>query len=320
MKHLIVFYYIITFTAGFAAIISTLIIYFITKKKIAKYYLIFLILLTILIVTYTFYFYIFTIISYQNIYLEILFTMLFFLIDGALIYIIPYTLHLLIGKTFSGKKKVFFGSITLLPVIMLLIPYFAGGDQYKTFDLICYEFYSIYLNILYIEIIYIILLIIKNLKTIQDIEIRKILKTILILGIIFFPAFIVDGYWKIFQVKLKLFPRNFNLMPVFYFSWSIISLIYSIKDFFKKMDPFTNLSSINLSGEFIKNFEITERETEVLTMILRGMNYNEIGNKLFISAGTIKNYAYSIYKKTGVNSKIALINLINNFKLGSVKE
>jgi ligand-binding sensor domain-containing protein/DNA-binding CsgD family transcriptional regulator len=66
---------------------------------------------------------------------------------------------------------------------------------------------------------------------------------------------------------------------------------------------------------FIKH-NISEREREVILLILRGKSNKDIEEELFISLGTVKNHVYSIYQKLNVNSRIQLIHLFENIKGG----
>lgn len=56
---------------------------------------------------------------------------------------------------------------------------------------------------------------------------------------------------------------------------------------------------------------LTSREKEIAEYICMGLSNKEIGEKLFISANTVKNHVYNIYKKVNVKNKVELINLIN---------
>ncbi len=60
---------------------------------------------------------------------------------------------------------------------------------------------------------------------------------------------------------------------------------------------------------FSEIYGISEREEEVLFLLLKGLNIKDIGEKLFISPGTVKNHVLKIYSKTGVHSRIELSNL-----------
>ena len=65
----------------------------------------------------------------------------------------------------------------------------------------------------------------------------------------------------------------------------------------------------------MENF--TEREREVLFLLLRGLNNKEISKKLFISNHTTKAHVASIYKKLGVSNRVQAA--IKSMKLGADK-
>jgi len=50
-------------------------------------------------------------------------------------------------------------------------------------------------------------------------------------------------------------------------------------------------------------FNLTEREQEILKLLVHGMQYKEIGNQLQISPNTAKKHVMNIYAKLHVNSK-----------------
>ena len=50
-------------------------------------------------------------------------------------------------------------------------------------------------------------------------------------------------------------------------------------------------------------FQLSEREKEVLQLLSLGLDYKEIGAKIFISPNTVKKHTISIYQKLHVNSK-----------------
>ena len=60
-------------------------------------------------------------------------------------------------------------------------------------------------------------------------------------------------------------------------------------------------------------YNISEREQEIILLILKGKSNKEIEDELFISLKTVKNHIYNIYQKLKVNNRFQLINLLNNF-------
>ena len=56
---------------------------------------------------------------------------------------------------------------------------------------------------------------------------------------------------------------------------------------------------------------LTARELDVLRLVYEGKNNPEIAEALFISRNTVKKHLQNIYEKTGVNSRMELIYVIN---------
>ena len=55
----------------------------------------------------------------------------------------------------------------------------------------------------------------------------------------------------------------------------------------------------------IKTLELTEREIEVLQLVVLGYSNKEIGKKLFITNHTVKAHLTQIYKKLEVTNRTA---------------
>ncbi len=72
------------------------------------------------------------------------------------------------------------------------------------------------------------------------------------------------------------------------------------------LSPQVNLAKL-LSG-----FNISQREAEIIGLILRGLSNKEIGDNLFISLETVKKHVSNIYKKLGVKNRLQMSFLIQN--------
>lgn len=59
----------------------------------------------------------------------------------------------------------------------------------------------------------------------------------------------------------------------------------------------------------IENYNLTDREKEVLMLLVEGLEYKEIGLKMNISPNTIRNHISNIYKKLHVTSKAQAVRL-----------
>ena len=63
--------------------------------------------------------------------------------------------------------------------------------------------------------------------------------------------------------------------------------------------------------EDFSKYHITEREFDVIKLIRKGMTNKEIGYELGISVNTVNNHIANIFQKTGVRSRIDLLNVLN---------
>ncbi|MDP3443871.1 MAG: response regulator transcription factor, partial [Ignavibacteria bacterium] len=52
-----------------------------------------------------------------------------------------------------------------------------------------------------------------------------------------------------------------------------------------------------------EDYNLSERETEILKLLVEGLSNNEISDRLFISVITVRNHIGHIYQKLHVHSK-----------------
>ncbi|HCC36710.1 MAG TPA: hypothetical protein DEQ14_03325, partial [Treponema sp.] len=65
-----------------------------------------------------------------------------------------------------------------------------------------------------------------------------------------------------------------------------------------------------LSGAFIEKYEITQREREVIEIMLDGKTDKEIAVHLNIAVNTVQAHLKRIYRKTGTSGRFALSSLV----------
>lgn len=60
----------------------------------------------------------------------------------------------------------------------------------------------------------------------------------------------------------------------------------------------------------LEEYELSQREREILALLVRGRKNKAIASELFISENTVKVHVYNIYKKMGVGSRLELFELL----------
>ncbi|GJQ21228.1 MAG: DNA-binding response regulator [Bacteroidia bacterium] len=73
------------------------------------------------------------------------------------------------------------------------------------------------------------------------------------------------------------------------------------------MTPFVAKKAMEMFRKYVpapsEKTSLTAREREILALLVDGMNYNGIAEKLFISLDTVRNHIRHIYEKLHVHSK-----------------
>ena len=67
--------------------------------------------------------------------------------------------------------------------------------------------------------------------------------------------------------------------------------------------------------QYLNKYDISQREKEIIFLLLKGKSNKEIEDALFIAMGTVKNHIYSIYQKIGVKNRAQLLTLFKNLQV-----
>ena len=76
---------------------------------------------------------------------------------------------------------------------------------------------------------------------------------------------------------------------------------------------FTNMKESERDSvitDFQDDKQLTDREIEVVELLLKGYTYRAIAERLVISENTMKYHVKNIYQKLNINSKMELIKIL----------
>lgn len=208
-------------------------------------------------------------------------------------------IHALLGKHISKIKQIVIFVITAFQLIAITICYLDTGlsalrhmGQASLIVIITYE----------------ALMVIVNHREIQDKELKHAATIFSMITLSFIP-FLVLGYIRseIYVLKNLQALKAFSL-PTYFFIINIGTLLWSYTYFNTPAYIVEN----KLTGYFIKKYGITNKEGEIIELILSGLTYKQIAENLFISPKTVDNHVQNIYRKLKVTNKIQLFNLIHS--------
>ena len=86
----------------------------------------------------------------------------------------------------------------------------------------------------------------------------------------------------------------------------------------KEVNVLFNADSLNteegtlIKDDFAKTNSLSNRETEVLELMIENLSNTEIASKLFIGFETVKSHRKNIYRKLGVNNILDLYKLLHS--------
>jgi DNA-binding CsgD family transcriptional regulator len=67
-------------------------------------------------------------------------------------------------------------------------------------------------------------------------------------------------------------------------------------------------------GQISTKYKLTDRENEVLKLLLKGKSIQSLAHELYISESTVQKHIYSVYKKLKISNRMQLLNLTRRFK------
>lgn len=121
-----------------------------------------------------------------------------------------------------------------------------------------------------------------------------------------------DGKWsdKFAEIEIIINPP---FWMTWWFRFLIISVIIGTVVMFHRTRAQKMTLKIKSESQMKRisiKYDISEREQEIIELILKGKSNKEIEDALFISIKTVKSHIYNIYKKLGVKNRLELIHKI----------
>lgn len=304
MKNVTLLIYAASFSVGLTALVVSALLFLKYGLILLKYYLFFLVFFTAALIADTVNLSIRSFIDYPTGLMHIVRGIITLAACCPLIYIVPLFVHRLVGVVFTTKKKILFailGGLTL--VVSLSLLFSPSGSNANAADI------GIFIcgGILFSTILYSCVIALKNATAIKNEIIRNLVKNMAVISISATAFFIVDVYYLRQHVLPLIFPDGFCFNPFIYFFWNICSIVVFGRYFFLKSVQFEIKDNLHYLA---KQYGITNREFEIVNLVMEGLSNEGIGGRIGVSLSTVKKHVYNIYQKMGINNRMELVNLL----------
>jgi len=298
MKDITLLYCIISLFAGVSSISISCFIYNSNKKKSLKFFIalnlsFFAIQNSIALVLYSKY------VILVNPFIPFLYKFLDFVGTSFSSLFGLLFINYLFGLEITNRKKKIFLSIFAFHLIGIAI-YYLFETHYIFKFVIRASILGVIVYELYVGL--------KNYNQVVNKDLKQAIKSFILITIVFLPFIILESYKPYIQLIKNIELLKITALPSYFLIINIFNLIFALKYF--NTPPF--IANNKLTDYFKQNYEITEKQSEIIELIIEGVTYKQIAEKLFISPKTVDNHVQNIYKKLNVNSKMQLSHFVRS--------
>lgn len=296
MKHVYFLYFLITLSTGIISLGIATFIYLKTKDAIIRYYLYFYVPFTLVVVFYTAEAYIE--VNIPTIYPDILLIVEYCATTSllTLIFVVPVSVHYLSSVPHTTIRNIIFGGLALLAYMGYQVMEFIITDETVSRfgeNLISAMFIAVMLYCVITDMYYH--------RRIDD-PIKESLerKGSIFLGLSL-PGLIYDMFLG------DIFP--FRFYPILYCGFSLFFTRYFLTYYTHQAHV---PEQVLPPEKFFEQYNISPREQELITLVLKGYSNQKIAETLYISLHTVKAHLRNIYPKLGIKSRYELITLLKD--------
>jgi DNA-binding CsgD family transcriptional regulator len=297
MRHLVMAFYVLALVAGTVSMSQTFMVWQRYRKHVIRTYGVFLLSLYLILVGFLVNMY--ASIALPGGSLEARSIVWIVQAAGGILFIAasPSFYHSLVDLPFTRTRRILFFVLDALVCVAALcavaFPRWLPADEFLA-------------GVLFGMIVYGLVFIAARLGRVGDRTLRRALVIFIALTAVFFPLMVIDAAME-FLPFLAVFGFLENLaQPLYFLVLNCLTIAFGLK----YLNRPAYAEKEVLTEHFVSAFGISQREREIIGLLLTGIGTKEIAAKLFISAKTADNHVTNIYRKLGVRSRVQMFQLI----------
>ncbi|MFW6015462.1 MAG: response regulator transcription factor [bacterium] len=298
MEQIIFVYYFISYSLGIFCLGSFFLIQKYNKNEIVKLFMLWYIMFLFFMFNATLNFYIESILEVDQIIVNKIQIIQFASLVISML-ILTYLINKLYLVPFSKFINKIFSGLAIIILSFIFIKEFIDQNLFE---------HSSYFDdelVLVVMFIYNITIFMRYKHKLENKKLFLIIKDNFFIILFFMPGFILD--------KFMALSGNYMIFtPLFFCIISLISLNAFIKYNYNAQSEKYTMPEV-----FVKKYNITNREKDVIILLLKGLSYKKISELLVISISTVRTHVMNIYKKVNINSRYELYDAVQ--ELSKVK-
>jgi len=143
-------------------------------------------------------------------------------------------------------------------------------------------------------------------KQVKQKKLKKPVLLTCIIKLVFAPFFIFSHVYYVISDSF-IFNYYFNILFLL-----VLFTLLSIQNI-KHISDESRVLPTAIPSSFIKEYQLTKREKEIIEKLIQGLKPQYIAGSLFISIKTVNTHIHHIYQKCFINSRWELIHLLRSY-------
>lgn len=299
MDDLSLIYYVFTFAFGLGTLFTYILIVLKTRSLLLFHILVFYIVFTLSIISHI----------YRESFGErpgfLAYELYIFVpavfVESLFIFSIPFFTGYIANLKHRKLRNFIFAFLALLNFIHTL------GVKFSFWEPLHLSELSLFGLLLNGSIAFSVISALLNYRNIEDRENKVLLRNVCIVATIFFP----------FTVYEQIYELPILINPLLYCSFCVVFIIFIVKIYFRDyylskedIDSLDDRTGGSVETTVFDMYSLSEREREVISLVLKGYSNKKIAEMLFISVSTVKTHIHNTFQKTKTSNRYELIHLI----------
>jgi DNA-binding CsgD family transcriptional regulator len=207
-------------------------------------------------------------------------------------YLLSRSLYRLMSVRWSGGKRMIHLIIALSPLPFHILSYIFRGQAQGSL----YAVRNFLIDAQSLTFVYILL---RYRGRVTDSDVKRLVNASLVLMAIFAPLFFIenlsDWIWAYYESLGLVWPSLLLLLTLIILAAFRFTINFIMKPRAKAVqEP---------EPAFLRELGLTEREIDVIRLLLKRRSYREIGERLFISVPTVKSHVHHAFQKLDVGTR-----------------